>query len=368
MKIPFYKFENIHSPKVKEEIKESFASILDKSNFINGEEVAQFEKEFAEFSGAKYAIGVSNGLDALRMALLALGIGKDDEVIAPSNTYIATWLAATDIGCIIVPVEPRKDTYNINPDLIEAAITSKTKAIMPVHLYGQACEMDAIMEIAKKHNLFVIEDNAQSQGAIYNGKQTGGIGTVSGTSLYPGKNLGALGDGGIVTTNGEKLANEIRMIANYGSSVKYHHDIMGTNCRLDTIHAAALSIKLKYLNELNVQRQEIAKFYDLNLMLVDNLILPVIAEKATTVYHQYIIRTTKRDELQQYLADNGIGTLIHYPIPPHLQKCYAYLGYKKGDFPIAEEIAETCLSLPIFPGLKQEEMQYIVDKIKEFFS
>lgn len=367
MNIPFYTFEHIHTPEIKEEIKQSFAKILDKGNFINGEEVGQFEQEFATFSGAKHAVGVSNGLDALRMALVALGIGKGDEVIVPSNTYIATWLAATDIGCIIIPVEPRKDTYNINPDLIEAAITSKTKAIMPVHLYGQACEMDAIMDIAKKHNLYVIEDNAQSQGATYNGKQTGGIGTVAGTSLYPGKNLGALGDGGIVTTNDDELAKQIRMIANYGSSIKYHHDIMGTNCRLDTVHAAALSIKLKHLNTLNQQRQKIAKFYDLNLMLVDDLILPVIADKATTVYHQYIVRTSRRDELQKFLADNGIGTLIHYPIPPHLQKCYSNLGYKKGDFPIAEEIAETCLSLPIFPGMKPEETAYIVEKIKAFF-
>lgn len=367
MKIPFYTFEHIHTPEVKEEIKLSFAKILDKGNFINGEEVGQFEEEFAAFTGVKYAIGVSNGLDALRMALLALGIGKGDEVIVPSNTYIATWLAATDIGCTIIPVEPRKDTYNINPDLIEAAITSKTKAIMPVHLYGQACEMDAIMDIAKKHNLFVVEDNAQSQGATYNSQKTGGIGDITGTSLYPGKNLGALGDGGIVTTNNEELASKVRMIANYGSSKKYYNEVLGTNCRLDTVHAGALSVKLKYLNGLNQQREEIAKYYDLNLMLVDDIILPVIAENATTVYHQYIIRTTKRDELQQFLGDQGIGTLIHYPIPAHLQKCYSYLGYKKGDFPIAEEIAETCLSLPIFPGMKPEETAYVVDKIKAFF-
>lgn len=368
MKIPFYTFEHIHTPEIKEEIKQSFSAILDKGNFINGEQVGQFEKEFASFSGAKYAVGVSNGLDALRMALVALGIKQGDEVIVPSNTYIATWLAATDIGASVIPVEPRKDTYNINPDLIEAVITPKTKAIIPVHLYGQACEMDSIMEIAKKHNLYVLEDNAQSQGATYNGKKTGGIGDVAGTSLYPGKNLGALGDGGIVTTNNDELAKQIKMIANYGSSVKYHHDILGTNCRLDTVHAAALSIKLKHLSNLNAQRNEIAKFYDLNLMLIDELILPVLADKATTVYHQYIIRTTRRDELQQFLADNGIGTLIHYPIAPHMQKCYANLGYKKGDFPIAEEIAETCLSLPIFPGLKKEEMTYIVDKITKFFS
>ena len=272
MKIPFYTFEHIHTPEVKEEIKQSFANILDKGNFINGEQVGEFEEAFAAFSGAKHAVGVSNGLDALRMALVALGVGNGDEVIVPSNTYIATWLAATDIGCTIIPVEPRKDTYNINPDLIEAVITSKTKAIIPVHLYGQACEMEAIMEIAKKHNLFVIEDNAQSQGATYNGKETGGIGDIAGTSLYPGKNLGALGDGGIVTTNNEELSNKVRMIANYGSSKKYYHEILGTNCRLDTVNAAALSIKLKHLDSLNQQRQEIAKIYDLNLMLVDDLI------------------------------------------------------------------------------------------------
>ena len=367
MKIPFYTFEKIHSEQIKKELKDSFASILDKGSFINGEEVSIFEKEFATFCDAKFAIGVSNGLDALRMALVGLGVEKGDEVIVPSNTYIATWLASTDIGAKVVPVEPRIDTYNINPEQIEAAITAKTKAIIPVHLYGQACEMDAIMDIAKKHSLAVLEDNAQSQGAIYNGKKTGGIGDVAATSLYPGKNLGALGDGGIVTTNNEQLADQIRKIANYGSSIKYHHEILGTNCRLDTIHAGALSIKLKHLNFLNEDRHKIAKFYDLNLMLVDDLILPIIADKATTVYHQYVIRTSKRDELQKYLADNGIGTLIHYPIPPHLQKCYADLGYKKGDFPIAEEIANTCLSLPIYPGLRDEQLNYIVEKIKEFF-
>lgn len=368
MNIPFYTFDHIHTAEVKTEIKAAFAAILERGNFINGDYVAQFENEFAAFSGARYGIGVSNGLDALRISLAALGIGKGDEVIVPSNTFIATWLAVADIGATAIPVEPRIDTYNINPELIADKITPKTKAIIPVHLYGQACEMDEIIRIAAYNHLFVLEDNAQSQGARWNNQPTGSIGDIAATSLYPGKNLGALGDGGIITTNSEALAKKVKMIANYGSSKKYYHDVLGTNCRLDTIHAAALSIKLKHLAALNAQRQQIAAFYLKALQGVEDLILPTVHDGATSVWHQFVIRTNRRDELQTYLSEKGIGTLIHYPIPPHLQACYADLGYKKGDFPIAEEMAETCLSLPIWPGMNEDHLKYVTDSLCLFFN
>jgi dTDP-4-amino-4,6-dideoxygalactose transaminase len=295
------------------------------------------------------------------------GINSGDEVIVPSNTYIATWLAVSFLGAKPVPVEPIIDTYNIDPDKIEAAITEKTKAIIPVHLYGQACKMDRIMDIAQRNNLKVIEDNAQAQGAMFNGKLTGSFGDINATSFYPGKNLGALGDAGAITTNNDNYAHRARRLRNYGSDKKYYNKEIGHNMRLDELQAALLSVKLKYLREWTNQRQQIAAWYDESLNGVGDLILPKVAPNATHVYHLYVVRTNRRDELQKYLTVNGIGTLIHYPVPPHLQEAYNDLGYKKGDSPIAEAIAETCLSLPIWPGMAHDEVGQVSLTISKFF-
>jgi dTDP-4-amino-4,6-dideoxygalactose transaminase len=365
MKIPFLSFESSNQ-QIKAEILSSFEHFFDNSWYVLGEQVKQFEQEYAAFNQVKHCIGVSNGLDALHLSLRALGIGKGDEVIVPSNTYIATALAVSYVGATPVFVEPNINTYNIDAAKMEAAITSKTKAIIPVHLYGHACEMEPIMAIAKKRHLFVVEDNAQSQGATYKGKLTGSWGNINGTSFYPGKNLGALGDAGAITTDNQELAIKVALLRNYGSLKKYYNDEIGFNMRLDECQAGFLSVKLRYLKHWTAQRQEIAGWYDEELKNIDDLILPCVAENATHVYHVYLIRTKHRDELQQHLEDNGIGTLIHYPIPPHLQRAYYHLGFKKGDFPIAEEIAETCLSLPVWPGMKKEQIKSIALIVKQF--
>ncbi|MEJ7677582.1 MAG: DegT/DnrJ/EryC1/StrS family aminotransferase [Segetibacter sp.] len=325
MHIPFLSFASTNSI-IKAEILQAFEEFFDKGWYVLGEKVKQFESEYASFNNVSHCIGVSNGLDALHVALKAVNIGAGDEVIVPSNTYIATALAVSYVGAMPVFVEPDINTYNINPAKIVAAITSKTKAIMPVHLYGQACEMEAIMAIAEKHRLFVIEDNAQSQGASFNGKLTGSWGHINGTSFYPGKNLGALGDAGAVTTNDSELARKVFVLRNYGSK-KYYNEVIGYNMRLDECQAAFLSVKLKHLKEWTNQRQQIVSWYDQALNGVSGLILPSIAEGATHVYHLYVIRTKHRDALQKHLSDNGIGTLIHYPIPPHLQEAYKHLVF-----------------------------------------
>lgn len=366
MNIPYLSFE-YQNKTIKKEIIDSFESFFTSHWYILGNRVKDFEKEYAAYNQVGYCVGVSNGLDALHLSLKALNIGKGDEVIIPSNTYIATLLAASYVGATPVLVEPNINTYNIDPARVEAAITSRTKAIMPVHLYGQACEMDAIMNIAQKHGLYVIEDNAQSQGALYNGNKTGSFGHVNGTSFYPGKNLGALGDAGAVTTDDAELSRKVNMLRNYGSEKKYYNEEIGFNMRLDECQAGFLSVKLKYLDEWTKERQNIAAWYDEALRKIGDLALPTVANGATHVYHIYIVRTTQRDALQKYLGENGIGTLIHYPVPPHLQKAYQHLGFRKGDFPLAEEIADTCLSLPLWPGMKEEEIHFIAEKIKSYF-
>ena len=364
--IPFLSFEAIHQS-IKIEIQDVFNDVYDSYWYINGKQLINFELNYAKLNETNFCIGVSNGLDALILALRSLEIGVGDEVIIPSNTYIATALAVTHVGATPIFVEPRIDTHNINPELIESAITIKTKAIMPVHLYGQACEMDKIMSIAKEYNLYVIEDNAQAHLSSYNGKITGSFGDVNGTSFYPGKNLGALGDAGAVTTDNKILARKIEILRNYGSQKKYYNEVLGYNNRLDELQAAFLSLKLKYLKSWTQERQEIANFYNENLQGINDLILPVVTHGATHSYHLYVVRTSKRDKLKTFLEENGIGTMIHYPIPPHLQEAYAFLGYKKGDFPIAEEIANTCLSLPIWPGMLTEQVEFVSRKIKQYF-
>lgn len=365
MKIPFLSFSHTNK-QIKSQILEAFEAFFDSEWYVLGDKVRGFENEYAKFNNVNHCVGLSNGLDALHIALLTLEIGEGDEVIVPSNTYIATALAVSYVGATPVFVEPNLGTYNIDPSNIEAAITSKTKAIMPVHLCGQACEMETIITIAKKYNLKIIEDNAQAQGASFNGKLTGSWGDINGTSFYPGKNLGALGDAGAVTTNNQDLAEKARIIRNYGSEKKYFNSIIGHNMRLDECQAAFLSIKLKYLNEWTLKRQEIANWYYDALRDIQSITLPMVATGATHVYHTFVIRSENRDRLQEYLTSNGIGTLIHYPIPPHLQKAYEFLGYQKGDFPIAEKIADTCLSLPMWPGMTQEMIIEIGTLLKDF--
>lgn len=367
MQIPFLSFES-QNKAVKADVMQAVESVFDSQWYILGQAVKQFEAEYAEFNQTNYCIGVANGLDALHIALQTLEIQNGDEIIIPSNTYIATWLAASYVGAKPVPVEPNPATFNIDPAKIEAAITSKTKAIMPVHLYGQACEMDAIMAISKKHGLFVVEDNAQSQGATYNNKLTGSFGDINGTSFYPGKNLGALGDAGAITTNNETLAIKAQTLRNYGSQKKYYNEIIGQNSRLDELQAAILSVKLPKLMDWTGERIEAANHYNNYLTGVGDLILPTVAKGASHVYHLYVIRTEKRDALQAFLTQNGIGTLIHYPVPPHLQQAYKHLNYSEGDFPIAEELAATCLSLPMYPGLSEKEIEFVSATIRRFFN
>lgn len=366
-KIPFLSFAPQHEA-IREEVLRVISSVYDSQWYVLGEQVEKFETAYASFNGTRHCIGVGNGLDALHLALLALGVGPGDEVIVPSNTYIATWLAVSHVGAVPVPVEPNPDTYNIDPTLIEAVITPRTRVIMPVHLYGQACEMTPIVNLARKYNLYIVEDNAQSQGASSAGALTGCFGDVSGTSFYPGKNLGALGDAGAVTTNSLTLAQKIRTLRNYGSQQKYYNEVIGYNSRLDELQAAILLVKLRHLSEWNQQRQQIASWYNEQLAGIGDLQLPVIAPGCTHVYHLYVIRTAQRDELQKFLAELGIGTLIHYPVPPHLQQAYVKKGCKSGDFPITEKFANTCLSLPIWPGLEENQVQQIVKAIDGFYN
>ncbi len=352
---------------IREEILKSFETFFDEGWYILGNRLKQFEEEYSAFNKVAHTVGVSNGLDALHIALRALKIGEGDEVIVPSNTYIATALAVSYVGATPVFAEPNLQTFNIDPANIEAAITSRTKAIMPVHLYGQCCNMKAIMAIAETYNLYVVEDNAQAQGAAFNGKPAGSWGHINGTSFYPGKNLGALGDAGAVTTNDELLAQKAVVLRNYGSQKKYFNETIGFNMRLDECQAGFLSVKLKYLPEWTEMRQQIAVWYNNELKDIQEVVLPYVAPGATHVYHLYVIRTAARDALQQHLSNAGIGTLIHYPIPPHLQKAYQSLDFQKGDFPIAEEIANTCLSLPLWIGMTQQDVGLVAQEIKSFF-
>ena len=366
MKIPFLSLEYTHKL-LKEEMNDAFQKVYSSNQFILGFELEKFEAAYAGFSNTKYCVGLGNGFDALSLALKALEIGEGDEVIVPSNTFIATVLAVTSVGASPIFVEPNSKTYNLDPTKLSSALTAKTKAIIPVHLYGQACEMDEILSFAKQKNLVVIEDNAQAQGATYNKKQTGSFGAVNSTSFYPGKNLGALGDGGAVTTNSEELAQKISVLRNYGSEIKYQHQELGVNSRLDELQAAFLSVKLKYLNTWNQERIRLATLYTSLLSNVGDLITPFCADKASHVFHLYVIRTNSRNQLKQYLEQEGISTQIHYPIPPHLQDAYRFLGFGKGDFPIAEELAATSLSLPLYIGLSDAEIEYICNTIKNFY-
>ena len=324
--------------------------------FIAGPELEAFEAEFANYCKVKHCIGVGNGLEALHLLLRAYGVGPGDEVIVPSNTFIATWLAVTQCGATPVPVEPDIVTHNIDPALIGAAITSRTRAIMPVHLYGQPADMDPINELASRHSLIVIEDAAQAQGARYKGRPAGSLGHAAGTSFYPGKNLGALGDGGAVLTSDGAIAEKVRQLRNYGSKVKYQHDLAGYNSRLDEMQAAFLRVKLTVLNDWNAKRREIANQYS-KVITSENIVLPQVPDYAEPVWHLYVIRSKRRDEMKMYLDQQGISTVIHYPIPPHRQACYQ--DYEGLSLPVAELLAGEVLSLPMSPLLLADEVRWI---------
>lgn len=359
------KFLDLHkiNERFRNEIDERITQVLDSGWYILGEQVRVFEKNFANFCGVKHCIGCANGLDALNLIIKGFGFTDGDEIIVPANTYIASILAISQNGCKPILVEPDINTYNINPDLIEQKITDKTKAIMVVHLYGQAVEMEKIWDIAKRYNLKIIEDSAQSHGAIYKGKRAGNLGDASGFSFYPGKNLGCMGDGGCVTTSDDELAYRIRAIANYGSDYKYHHIFKGTNSRLDEIQAAVLDIKLKHLDEDNDRRREIAKFYRENIKN-PNIILPQLKEEENHVWHIFAVRINDRDRLKKYLEGNGIETNIHYPTAPHKQECYKEWHHLS--FPVFEKIHKEILSLPISPVLTNEEVTKIVKVINDY--
>lgn len=367
IKVPYLDIYRAHK-EILPDLKKSLEKMVLSGNVVLGSNVSEFEKSYAEFSNVKYSIGVANGLDALILSLISLGIGEGDEVIVPSNTYIATLLAISRVGATPILVEPNIETYNIDINKIEKSITKRTRAIIPVHLFGQSCEMGGVMRIANKHKLWVVEDNAQSQGAEFKNKFTGSFGIVNATSFYPGKNIGALGDGGAITTDSKKLQEKILMLRNYGSKVKYLNEVRGYNSRLDELQAGFLQIKLKYLLGNNKKRQKIATEYIKSLNGIGDLILPRTMDGATHVYHVFTIRTASRNKLQKYLLKNNIGTIIHYPVPPHLQKAYKDLGYKKGDFPIAEKLAKTSLSIPIFPEMNLGEQEHVVETIRKFYA
>lgn len=364
MKVPFVSFIPMER-KLDKELRNAFERVYTNSWYIEGTEDKTFEEAFAKFCNVDYCVGTGNGLDALMLSLKALGIQTGDEVIVPSNTYIATALAVTYVGATPVFVEPNIRTFNIEPTKIEEKITSNTRAVMPVHLYGQPCDMDSIMEIAQKYNLYVIEDCAQAHGATYKGKRIGSFGDVAGFSFYPGKNLGAMGDAGAIVTNKKELADRVRALGNYGSDYKYHHIYKGNNSRLDEMQAAFLSAKLPHLERMNEERRRMAKRY-LDEIKNPEIILPYVPDYVEPVWHIFGIRCKKRNELEIYLNECGIGTNKHYPIPIHLQECYKDMRFNKGDFPIAEEISETELSLPMYYGLTDEQIGYVVDTINNF--
>ena len=364
MKVPFASFENMHN-EIKREVIKKLEEVYDKNWFIQGEEVNKFEEEFAAYCGTKYAVGCGNGLDALYLILRAMEIGTGDEVIIPSNTFIATALAVSYTGAVPILVEPDINTFLINPDLIEAKITKRTKAIIAVHLYGQTADMDPINEIAKRYGLKVIEDAAQSHGAEYKGRKAGALADAAGFSFYPGKNLGALGDAGAVTTNNRELAEKVRALGNYGSDYKYHHIYQGNNSRLDEIQAAVLRIKLRNLERWNKVRQQTAEKY-LDGIKNPRLILPIVASERKHVWHLFAIRSQERDQLEKYLSENNIGTTKHYPIPIHQQGAYQGTVVEKQQLPIAEEISNTELSLPMYYGIDEEQMKYVINIINKF--
>ena len=362
--VPFLDLKTSHI-ELRPQLEQAFDRVLNSGCYVLCTEVKQFELEFASYCELEHCVGVGNGLEALHLILCAYGIGVGDEVIVPANTYIATWLAVSYTGATPIPVEPDESTYNINPALIEKAITPQTKAIIAVHLYGQTADMDAINVIAKRHVLKVIEDAAQAHGARYKGKRVGSLGDAAGFSFYPGKNLGAIGDGGAVTTNDAELAAKVRVLGNYGSQIKYHNEVKGFNSRLDELQAAFLREKLKRLDAWNLHRSKIAGIYTDRLATVAGWVLPFVPSWTEPVWHLYVIRHAARDQLSKCLMNEGVNTLIHYPVPPHLQGAYVELGYRIDAFPIAEAIHREVLSLPIGPQMSEESVALVSRLIKD---
>ncbi|WP_341788159.1 DegT/DnrJ/EryC1/StrS family aminotransferase [Rickettsia endosymbiont of Lasioglossum villosulum] len=366
MEIKFLDLKSAYT-EIKQEADKLWQDVNNDASYLLGNRLEKFEQEFASYLGVKHVIGVANGLDALVLSLKALGIGAGDEVIVPAHTFIASWLAVSEIGAVPVPVEVYKDTYLLDPSKIEHAITSKTRAIMPVHLYGRVCDIQLILAIAKKYNLKIIEDAAQAHGAIdlVSGKKAGSFGDCNGFSFYPGKNLGCFGDGGCISTNDDKIADTLKLLRNYGSKVRYSHEIIGKNSRLDDLQAGILSIKLRYLNEWNKKRQRIAKIY-LQELNINDIVLPQYDDG--NVWHIFPIMTKKRDQLKDYLVSQGVQVIIHYPTPIYLQPAYQNMNLKVGSFELTEKISSEILSLPIGPHLTEEEAILCTKKIKEFFN
>lgn len=361
--IPFLDIKALYL-EIQEELDAAYRRVMESGWYILGQEVEAFEKEFAQYCGVKHCVGVGNGLEALHLIIRAMGIGPGDEVIVPAHTYIATWLAVTYAGATPVPVEPDERTYNIDSSRIEKAVSPRTRAILPVHLYGQPADMEPIMEIAKQYNLKVIEDAAQAHGAKYKGKRTGGLGDAAGFSFYPGKNLGAFGDGGAVTTNDDGLAKQVRVLRNYGSQKKYYHEYKGFNSRLDELQAAFLRVKLRKLDDWNSRRQRIADVYLTELKNMERIVLPYVPAWAEPVWHLFVIRSSQRDALQKHLGQNGIQTMIHYPVPPHKQQAYRDMNYF--NLPITERIHREVLSLPMGPALTEPAVHDIVGELSKF--
>ena len=362
--IPFLDMKSVYT-ELKPELDAAYARVMESGWFVLGKEVEAFEGEYAAFCGTKHCVGLGNGLEALEMTLRAWNIGAGDEVIVPSNTYIATWLAVTACGAKVVPVEPTPGGPNIDPDRIASALTSRTKAIMPVHLYGEPADMDAIMALAGKHGFKVIEDVAQAQGARVRGRRTGSLGDAGAHSFFPSKNIGAFGDGGAVTTDDPKLAERLRVLRNYGSKVKYVNLERGLNSRLDELQAAFLRAKLPKLDSWNERRRVIAARYDDKLADIPSLGLPHVPQWAEPVWHLYVVKTNRRADVMKALEKAGIGSLIHYPIPPHLQEAYADLGQGKGSYPLAEKLAESVISLPMGPHMPVESVDQVCAVIRQ---
>lgn len=360
--IPFLDLKSTNL-ELEAEFHDALQRVLESGWLILGNEVSTFEAEYARYCNATACVGVANGLDALGLTLRAMDIGPGDEVIVPSNTYIATWLAVSQVGATPVPVEPLPTTYNIDHNQIETAITPRTKAIIPVHLYGQPADMDPILVIARKHGLRVLEDGAQAHGARYKGQRLGAHGDATAWSFYPGKNLGAIGDAGAVTTNDSALADRIRVLRNYGSRVKYHNEVIGYNSRLDELQAALLRVKLRNLDKWNSRREEIARQY-LSAFAGANLILPYVPDWATPVWHLFVVRHGRRDVFKERLEERGVATMVHYPIPPHLQPAYAPLKLAVGSLPISETLHQEVLSLPMGPSMTDEQVAAVVEAVR----
>jgi dTDP-4-amino-4,6-dideoxygalactose transaminase len=362
-------FLDLRAPylELQSEIDGAMLRVADSGWFLLGDELRAFEDEFARYVGVKHCVGVANGLDALFLSLQALGVGPGDEVIVPSNTYIATWLAVTMAGARPVPVEPDPETYNVDPQRIESAITRRTRAILPVHLYGLAADMEAIRDIAARHGLVVLEDAAQAHGATHAGIKAGALGDAAAWSFYPGKNLGAFGDGGAVTTDDDGTADKVRVLRNYGSRVKYVNDVKGVNSRLDEIQAAVLRVKLSALDDWNDRRTRVAERYADRCAGLP-LVLPSTPLGSRHAWHLYVIRSSEREDLRKWLAAQGVETLIHYPIPPHRQRAYAEFAFAEDAFPIANQIHEEVLSLPMGPHLSEDQQEVVIGALSAFFS